>query len=124
MRNGLTWGESVINRVLTFVALLGLLFGGWVVWPRQGHSRPLLVPFLVGVIVLLLMLCHGAYLTWREDTLEPGGGETGSGSNAPKVNVETVHLKVEGDLNIGGGAADSAVALPPPSQQDGEDADN
>jgi len=73
--NGLQWGKAVVEHVLFVVALLFLVFGvAVVVWPlrekaqhHHTHHFPVLWAVALLGIALLITLCHGAYVTWRDD---------------------------------------------------------
>jgi hypothetical protein len=75
--NGLRWGKTALDRASLLLAIVGVLFGvGFVLIPLTRHGTPRhpyqyhfpTFPFVIAALAaLLIVLCHGAYVTWKED---------------------------------------------------------
>ena len=62
------WAKSVTDHVLFWVGLVAVFGVVLTIRPWRDGDRPLAVPLLWLLVIVLLLVCHGAYLTWKDDT--------------------------------------------------------
>lgn len=66
--NAFTWGRKVADHIALVVTILAVVGGvTFALIPRHQKHTPVLVYGAIAAAVFMVILCHGAYVTWRQD---------------------------------------------------------